>query len=160
MSEDQDSKPTVELPKVDPNVELMKLVKEGQARTDANFDLMHVQFDGLSGRVTELEAARGRQSNRVKSVEQTASQNDLAQEARLAQEIAAREALAKKASELEAKVDDLTAINQAQVAALVQLEKHATALLGNKKVRIAGYALLLIVIAVAAKFGIHIEVPK
>lgn len=104
--------PTVEIPKVDPIVELTRAIKEGQARTDANFELLGGELQGLANRVTELEAARGRASNRARSIEQATSENDLAHEAQLAQERAAREALAAKVETLDKKTDAQTQILQ------------------------------------------------
>ena len=149
-----DNKPTTSLPKVDPAIaELTKIVKDGFARTEANFALISGEVNSLGNRVTELEAARGRASNRVREVEDTTSHNDLEQQAQLAQERAARETLA-------AKVDAIASASTAQTEALVRLEHIATSLLGNKKVRLAGYVVLVLLMGVAAKFGIHIEVPK
>jgi len=107
------------------------------------------QVSTLTQRVDVIETASTRRSDAVKAV----SLNDMEQAAQLAHERTAREALAHDVTELKA-------VNVAQVESLVRLERVASSILGNKKVRIAGYAVLLIIIAIAARFGIHIEVPK
>lgn len=99
-------------------IELTREVKG----TRADIALVSNDLSIVKDRVTILEAHRndtdmriGRTSYRV----QQASESDLAHESRLAAEIVARQAL-------DAKVDSLTASQEAQLAILGRLDKIAT----------------------------------
>lgn len=91
-----------------------KLVTEG-IESNVRLTRIEVRVEGAELRVAELESRIGRTSSRVKEV----SQQDMAQDAQLAQERAAREALA-------AKVDAIAKTNETQLAILARLDKVAS----------------------------------
>ncbi len=102
------------------------------AKTNANIALVSDDLSLLKGRVASVE---GRQSDidtwragnsvRVRSLASDASNADLAQQAKLAEEIVARKSLAEKVDSLDTKVDTLDDKQNTQLAILSQLQKLA-----------------------------------
>ena len=113
MSNDMHEQPkTTQLPPADPSavllIELKSLVKSGQEEIRADLDVLkhegqrtNTRLTRIEERVDEVEGRIGRNSARVRDV----SQQDMAQDAQLAQERTARE-------ELAAKVDKLLSIGE------------------------------------------------
>jgi len=124
---------TKEIPRVDPVMEMLKQLREAQ---DAGFRTLGADIQLVSNDVTivkdrvglveqrvgVLEESRTRTSNGVRQL----SSHDSEQDAQLAQERAAREAVAAELASVKAKVVDLSASNEVQLAILTRLDKVAS----------------------------------
>jgi predicted nucleic acid-binding Zn-ribbon protein len=121
MSDDMPEQPkTKEIPAAKPEDILLAELRSGFRTVNARLDVQDATLDNvvregqrtnvrltrIEERVDEVETRMGRTSSRVKEV----SQADLAHDAQLAQERAAREALAQKVDALDAKQDTQLAI--------------------------------------------------
>lgn len=95
-----DEKPTLEIPKVDPNLAMLTEIREGVRSLANGMNELHLWKDEANARLDAFERWRQRTSDRVRGLDASTSENDLAHEAQLAQERAAREALAKQVSDL------------------------------------------------------------
>jgi hypothetical protein len=122
------------------DTKLDKVVTEG-IEANVRLDRVEVRLGKVESRVEELESRTGRNSSRVRE----ASENDMAHDAQLAQERAARESLA-------AKVDSLTKTQDTQLSILVRLDRVAS----NPLVKTLGAMLLTAVITYLASHGITV----
>lgn len=95
--------------------DLLEAMRIGFERVNANVDLMRDHLDGVEARVGSLEKWRVGNSDRVRKM---VSEGDLTHDAKLSDEIVAREALAKR-------VEDLNAKQDTQLAILGRLERWA-----------------------------------
>lgn len=102
------------------DAKLDKVVTEG-IESNTRLTRIEVRVDGVERHVGDLESRVGRASNRVREV----SQSDLDQSAQLAQERAAREALAADAAAVKKDVTELKQSQELQLAILTRLDKIA-----------------------------------
>lgn len=141
---------TVELPAVPTwAVELTQSVREGFARTNANLELVSNDLSLVKERVALLESwkiSSETRAARTSDAVRSASQVDVEQAAQLAQERAAREALA-------AKLDALSGTQEAQLAILSRLDKVAA----NPIVKTLAAMLATAVITWLASHGIGVS---
>ncbi len=75
---------TKQLPAVDPIAEIKGLLVQGFKGVRADIDLLSGQIDSQGRRISELEAARQRASDRARALATTVSSADLSQESKLA----------------------------------------------------------------------------
>ncbi len=148
MSDDKPAeKPTVQLAAVpDWAIELTKSVKSGfdEVRRDletvkAEGQRTNLRLTRQEVRMDDVETRLANNSIRAKST----TQQDMEQDAQLAQERAAREALA-------VKVDDIAKTNEAQLAILARLDKIAS----NPTVKLILFALGTIATGYLASKGL------
>ena len=149
-----DEKPTVEIAAPPPwAIELTKRVTSGFVEMKADISIVandvSITKDRLGvveGRILVLEDARKVTSMRVGA----ASDVDLAHEAQLAQERAAREELAVKVKSIDEKQD-------AQTAALVSIASDVGKFLATPRVKVAGGIIFgLFLKYLADHFGVHL----
>ena len=152
-----EGKITTQLPRIEIQSELLKslerTVSAGFLEIKTRLDSQDIQLDigikegqrtnsrltMLEGRVEDVELRIARTSTRV----QQSSEADLQQSAQLAQEISAREALAKK-------VEDLTTTNATQLAILSRLDS----LFKNPMVKLIAFAIWSAVTGYLANKGL------
>lgn len=131
---------TVALPAVpDWAVELTRTVKDGFAKTEANLGLVSQDLDVLKGRVGNLEEARRvddaratANSIKVRSV----SENDLAQEATLADVLAWRAKVSDEITGLKTLIVSNTQITAANAAMTARVEAAVTGWLNSPRGKI------------------------
>ena len=121
---------TVDMPKVPQwAIEMTMAMKDGFRQTNANIELVSSDLGVLKSRVDILETERTKLSGGVRGL----STSNAEQDAQLAQERAAREALAKQ-------VEALTTMQQTQLDILGRLDKVASNPLFKTIVTILGTA--------------------
>lgn len=104
----------------DQDTKLDKVVTEG-IESNTRLTRIEVRVDGVERHVGDLEARVGRASHRVREQSQT----DVEQSAQLAQERAAREALAADSAAVKHDVTELKQSQELQLAILTRLDKIA-----------------------------------
>jgi hypothetical protein len=141
---------TVQLPAVPPwAIELTKSVKTGIAELRADVALVSNDLGIVKDRVTILESRRNDDDARAARISggvRNLSTTDAEQSAQLAQERAAREALATK-------VDELATTNVTQLAILTRLDKVAS----NPTVKLLMFAIGTIVTGWLAGKGLALK---
>lgn len=163
MSDTKESMPaqpkTVELPAVTDRAlleDLTRTVKAGFANVETTLLDFGERLVRVEIRQKDLEEQRVldniRNSQRVKEP----SQHDLETAKALAQEVVARESLAKKVDGVEQKVVSIETKTDTQTEMLGRIEKRATDILSSPKVKALGWALWLALGAWLASKGIKV----
>ncbi len=142
-AEPPDQPKTAQLPAVPQwAVELTKSMKDGFRLTNANIEVVSSDLGVVKERVTILESERTKLSGGVRGL----STSNAEQDAQLAQERMAREALAKE-------VADLKTTNATQLAILGRLDRVAS----NPLVKTLGAMLLTAVLTYLASHGVVVS---
>ncbi len=111
MSDNPPPQPkTLQLPAIDPIAEIKGLLVNGFKTVKFDMDLLSGQIDSQGRRISELEAARQRASDRARALASTVSSSDLSTEAKLAELEVWRQTVATK--------DDLSTVTSEQTSAL------------------------------------------
>lgn len=108
---------TLQMPAVDPIAEIKGLLVNGFKTVKFDMDLLSGQIDSQGRRISELEAARQRASDRARALASTVSSSDLSTEAKLGELEVWRQTVATK--------EDLNAITSEQTSALSLVVKEA-----------------------------------
>ncbi len=131
--------------------EMSERMREGFTVTNTNISLVSVELDVIKGRIGTIEerqnaidAWRRSNSERVRGIATQTSSADFRHEAALGVEVSARQTLAEKVDELDAKQD-------AQLAVLARLEKLASNPIVRQVATAVGTAILVWLSAKGAK---------
>lgn len=164
MSDGPDNKPTTQVSREAVLNERLDRIVDGIAAVSGQVDrldgsvslvindvtIVKDRIAMIERRTEQLETAGTRRSDAVKAVDARTSAQDMEQAAQLAQERAAREALAKE-------VKQLTEINSKQMRALEELNATAKSIVGNKMIRQIAYGVGTLILLWLASKGITIK---